>query len=471
MASVLTALHLIVFALAMIHLMARGDLSAQTRLAWILALFFLPVAGLLLYIFYGEIRFRGPTGDAHVAAEHAARQMSEESGEPVDAVRDGQVSALASAFNGFGITRGNRAELLEDPDGQRERLIADLDAATRSIHLFYYIWLDDRTGRSTAEALIRAAQRGVKVRVGVDKVGSFDFIWSDTWRRMNEAGIETTVALRVDNVLVSIYTHRPDLRNHRKITVIDGRICHCGSQNCADPEFSPKPKYAPWIDIMVRFEGPVARQMDLLFAQTWFEDKPIDLSDWQYETPPFPDGISAQVVGTGPTTPKGLTSQLFSRLIGEARREIIITTPYFAPGEVIVNAMSAAAVAGIDVILNVPARDDSGLVGPACRSNYPRLLLSGVRIFEYTGGLLHSKILTIDGETTFFGATNLDVRSLDLNFENNILFRDRNLTGDIRQRQLSYVASSQPVDTREVARWPFWKRIWYNCFTIIEPFI
>jgi len=288
---------------------------------------------------------------------------------------------------------------------------------------------------------------------------------------MKEAGVETMAALPVHNVFVSIYTHRPDLRNHRKITVIDGHVCHCGSQNCADPEFSPKPDYAPWVDIMVRFEGPVARQMDLLFAQTWFEDKPLDLSDWHYETPPFADGVAAQVVGTGPTTAKGLTAQLITRIIGEARREIIITTPYFAPGEVVANAIAAASIAGINVTLNVPGRNDSGFVGPACRSYYPRLLLAGVRVFEYRGGLLHSKILTVDGETTFLGATNFDVRSFDLNFENNILLRDRKVTQDIRQRQLDYIASSDAVDREKVARWPFWKRIWHNIFTVIEPFI
>jgi len=467
----LTAVHVAIFLVMTLHALARPDVNSTTRIAWVLVLFILPVVGILLYFIFGEIRFNGARGRAHRAAEAVTQPLAVASGEAHDLVRQGPASGFATMINGFGVTQGNRAELLASPHVQRERMIADFDAATRFINVFYYIWLDDETGRSVAAALMRAARRGVTVRAGVDAVGSRDFLGSQTWQDMKDAGVQTQVALPLGNPFVTIYTRRPDLRNHRKITVIDGRICHCGSQNCADPEFRVKAAYAPWVDIMVRFEGPVARQMDLLFAQCWFEDKPIDLAPWTYETQGFEDGIAAQVVGTGPTLQKGVTAQLIARLIGEARRELIITTPYFAPGDVVADAIMGAAVAGVRVILIVPRRNDSGFVGPASRAYYPLLAEAGVEIAEFNGGLMHAKTLTVDGEMTFLGATNIDYRSFDLNFENDILLRDRQLTQAIRARQMDYLADSTRVDTQDIAGWPVWKRIWHNAFTTMVPLI
>lgn len=463
--------HFAVFLTLMTHALSRPDLSSTTRISWIFALLVLPFVGVVFYFLYATIRFGGREGRGHRAAINAMHDMVVASGEPADIVKHGPASGFATAINGFGVTTGNRAELLDSPAGQRARMIEDFDAATRFINVFYYIWLDDNTGRNVAQALIRAAKRGVKVRAGVDQIGSHAFIRSQTWKDLQAAGIETQVALPIGNPFLTAYVRRVDLRNHRKITVIDGRILHCGSQNCADPEFSPKPKYAPWIDVMVRFEGPIARQMDLLFAQTWFEDRPIELGPWHYDPVSFEDGVSAQAIGTGPTLGKGVSAQFLARLLGEARREIIMTTPYFSPGEVVVDAIMGAAVAGGGVTLTLPRRNDSGFVGPASRAYYPQLIEAGVKIVEFNGGLLHSKIMTVDGEMVCFGSTNLDFRSFDLNFENDVFVKDRNLTQDLRDRQLEYIASSTPVYPAEVRAWPTWKRVWYNSFTSIGPLI
>lgn len=469
--SLLVVLHVIIFVAIVLRALSRPDLDAVTRIAWTFVLFVLPIAGVILYFLFGEIRFAGAVGKHHKAGEKATAPLIAASGVKPQAETHGPASAFASAINGFGMTSGNHGELLSSPDEQRARMIEDFDAATESIHVLYYIWLDDKTGRNVASALIRAARRGVKVRAMVDQVGSRDFLKSASWRQLQEAGVETSCALPLNNPLFTMFTRRLDLRNHRKITVIDGRVLHCGSQNCADPEFSPKPKYAPWIDIMVRFEGPIAHQMNLLFAQNWFEDNPIHTAPWDYQVAPFKQGFNAQAVGTGPSLHKDLTAQLLSRVLSEARREIIISTPYFMPGDIVVDAIMGAAFSGIDVTLILPARNDSGFVGPASRSYYPQLVAAGVRLAEFNGGLLHAKTLTVDGELTFIGSTNLDYRSFDLNFENDVLLRDTTLTQQIRERQLEYLASSTPVTADEVRAWPIWKRIWLNLFTTIGPLI
>lgn len=471
MAMLLTTLHFLLFAAVTLRVLARTDMLPTTRVAWILVLLVVPAFGLLLYFFVGEVNFRGPARAAHTAAEAATRPLVVASGERPELSRFGVASGFATSINGFGATEGNRGELLDSPVGARARMIEDFDNARESICVLYYIWLDDGTGRAVADALIRAAKRGVRCKAMVDAVGSRAFLKSGTWPRLQAAGIQTAIALPLGNPLKTMFQRRLDLRNHRKITVIDDRILHCGSQNCADAEFSVKPKFAPWVDVMVRFEGPVVRQMHLLFAQDWLGSRPDELKHFDTVVEPMPDGFVAQTVGTGPNVKHGVTAQLFSRLVYEARRELIVTTPYFVPGETVCEALTSAAQSGVEVMLILPRRNDSGFVSNASRSYYPRLVAAGVKIAEYNGGLLHSKTLTIDGETTFLGSSNMDIRSFDLNFENDILLSDRSLTGKIRERQMAYLADSTPIDPAAVKTWSIPRRIWLNTFAIVGPIL
>ncbi|HWK52908.1 MAG TPA: cardiolipin synthase [Hyphomicrobiales bacterium] len=469
--TILTLSHLALFSAVTLRVLARPQLNTSTRTAWVFLLLALPFLGAVAYLLIGEIYFgKGERAKAsrvmHRVGDHVVA-----SGEPRNAKKWGQASAFAASINGFGVCGGNRSELLDSPAGARQRMLDDMDAARESINVLYYIWLDDDTGRAVAEALIRAAGRGVRCRAMVDALGSRRFIASATWRKLQQAGIHTVVALPIDKPWQVMFQRRLDLRNHRKITVIDGRICHCGSQNCADAAFLPKRRFAPWVDIMVRLEGPVALQMNLLFAQDWLRYRDEDVTHFTREPPVFEDGFGAQVVGTGPMVNRNVTAQLFSRLIFAAREELIITTPYFVPGEVVCAALLGAAFSGVKVTLIVPHRNDSGFVGHASRSYYPLLTRAGVTIAEYQGGLLHAKILTVDGRMTFMGSSNLDIRSFDLNFENDVLLHDPQLSAAIRARQLAYVAQSVLIDPKEVRRWPVYKRIWLNAFAALGPLL
>lgn len=471
MATFLTILHLLAFTAVTLRVLARSDMLPTTRVAWILVLLVVPAFGLLLYFFFGEVNFRGPARAAHAAAEAATARFVAASGCRPDLRRFGVASGFAASINGFGPTEGNRAELLDSPAGARARMIEDFDNARQSICVLYYIWLDDGTGRAVADALIRAARRGVRCRAMVDAIGSRAFTRSRTWAELKAAGVETVVALPLGNPLRTMFLRRLDLRNHRKITVIDDTILHCGSQNCADAEFRVKPRFAPWVDIMVRFEGPVVRQMQLLFAQDWLSYRPDELASFDGSIEPMPGGFVAQVVGTGPNVRHGVTAQLFSRLVYEAHRELIVSTPYFVPGETVCEALTSAAKSGVDVTLILPRRNDSRFVSNASRSYYPRLIAAGVKIAEYNGGLLHSKTLTIDGQTTFMGSSNMDIRSFDLNFENDVLLTDTALTEKIRERQMEYLAASTPVDPAVVKAWSIPRRIWFNAFAVVGPIL
>jgi cardiolipin synthase len=287
---------------------------------------------------------------------------------------------------------------------------------------------------------------------------------------MREAGIKVASGLAVGNPLLRMLTSRINLRNHRKIVVIDGTITYCGSQNCADPEFLVKARYAPWVDAMVRFEGPIAHQNQLLFAGDWMAGVREYLGDML--KPPAARGgghMPAQVIGTGPTVRYSAMQEVFQSLLFAARREIVVTTPYYVPDDSLQTALCASAYRGVDTTIIFPARNDSWIVGWASRSYYADLLAAGVKIYEYEGGLLHTKSLTIDGELLLIGSANMDRRSLELNYENNILVHDPDLTEAMRTRQREYIERSKEITVGQVARWSMPRRLVNNTAAILGP--
>jgi cardiolipin synthase len=288
---------------------------------------------------------------------------------------------------------------------------------------------------------------------------------------MKDAGVRLAQALPVGNPLLHPIRGRVDLRNHRKIVVIDNRITYCGSQNCADPEFLPKAKYGPWVDIMVRFEGPVSAQNQRLFLQDWLSHVDEPLADLQSASAHggSDGGVTAQVIGTGPTVRNSAMPEVFEALMHSAREELVITTPYFVPSESMQSALCSAAFRKVRTSLILPARNDSWIVAAASRSYYAGLLEAGVRIFEFPDGLLHSKTLTVDGEIVLIGSANLDRRSFDLNYENNILCKSRSLTAAVRDRQDAYISASGEVTLPDVEAWSVGRRLWNNSIAMLGP--
>ena len=224
------------------------------------------------------------------------------------------------------------------------------------------------------------------------------------------------------------------------------------------------------MDAVIRFQGPIVRQNQQLFAGDWmsYVDENIDpLPQSPIGAPQA--GFPAQVIGTGPTVRYSAMPEMFESLMYTARHELVISTPYYVPDEPMHAALCASARRGVDTTIIFPARNDSWIVGAASHSYYASLLDAGVRIFEYEGGLLHTKSLTLDGEITLIGSANMDRRSFELNYENNILFYDPALTADMRRRQDSYIASSHPVTAEMVAAWPMHRRLWNNTVAMFGP--
>jgi len=459
-----------------VRVLLRPHREPASRIAWVVVIVAVPLLGILAYLFFGETNIgrrrvarlresiaRLP-GWRDAAAESVIRQREDIPQRYMHLFQAGQT------INGFAPVGGNRGHLLPDSNATIDAIVADIDAAQNHVHLLFYIWLTDHNGCKVIEALKRAAARGVTCRAMADDLGSRSMIGSKHWRAMREAGVLLAVALPVGNPLLRLLIGRIDLRNHRKIIVIDNQITYCGSQNCADPEFRVKAKYAPWVDAMIRFEGPVARQNQYLFTSDWMAETNEDISGLLRE--PISEtetGFPAQVIGTGPTVRYSAMPEMFETLIYAARRELVITTPYYVPDESMQAALCASAYRGVETTIIFPARNDSWIVGAASRSYYSDLLAAGVRIFEYEGGLLHTKSLTIDGEISLIGSANMDRRSFELNFENNILFYDQALTGELRQRQDSYIASSRIVAAEMVESWSWQHRLCNNAIAMFGP--
>ncbi|MCB1096146.1 MAG: cardiolipin synthase [Verrucomicrobiae bacterium] len=465
-------LHLAVVARAIL----RPNRQPASRIAWVVVILAVPVIGILAYLLLGETNIGRARVERTRNADAEIPDVTKTPGWGAPQLRAEipplyeHLFQVGKSVNGFDPVGGNHAALMEDSNTAIEALVADIDAAEQTVHVLFYIWLADNNGLKVAEALKRAAARGVTCRAMADGLGSRLFIGSDHWRDLKDSGVENIVVLPVGNPLVRALTGRIDLRNHRKIAVIDNRITYCGSQNCADPEFRVKAKYAPWVDVMMRFEGPVVRQNQRLFASDWVTNGGEDLSDLLLERmPPVKSGFPAQVIGTGPTIRYSAMPEVFENLIYAARESLFITTPYYVPDESMQAAICASARRGVETTIIFPARNDSFIVGAASRSYYRDLLGAGVRIFEYDGGLLHAKTLTFDGDVTLIGSANMDRRSFELNYENNILLHDRELTASLRERQEKFLADSHPVTLEAVDAWSLGIRFRNNAIAMLGP--
>ena len=470
--------HILVQAGLIVRVLLRPQRDPASRVAWIVVILALPVIGIVAYLLVGETSIGRKRAERVRQVTAGLPELAGIPGFDAPTVRaeiDERFAPLFRAgrsISGFQPVGGNRASLMADSNAAIEAMARDIDAAKRHVHLMFYIWLPDTNGTRIARALMRAAGRGVACRAMVDDLGSRALIRSGLWREMGAAGVRLGRALPVGNPLLRMVSGRIDLRNHRKILVVDNRITYCGSQNCADPEFLPKARFGPWVDAVLRFEGPVARQNQQVFASDWMSVCDENLGELLRESlDPPPGGFPAQVIATGPTARHSAAPEMFQSLMYSARHELIVTTPYYVPVESIQAALCAAASRGVDTTVVFPARNDDFAVGAASRSYYAHLLESGVKIHEYGAGLLHTKSLTVDGEVTLIGSANMDRRSFDLNFENNILLWDAGVTAAMRERQQSYLADSRRISAAEVAAWSWRRRLLNNALAIVGPLL
>jgi cardiolipin synthase A/B len=347
------------------------------------------------------------------------------------------------------VSPGNRLTLLPDYGTAFKSLIQDIDAATRSCHLEFYIWNQGGLADDVGEALLRAAARGIECKVLLDDVGSRKFLRSEAAQRLRKGGVAVLAALpaRLWRLLLVRY----DLRLHRKIAVIDGRIAYTGSQNLVDPRyFKQEAGVGLWVDAMVRVEGPAVEPLEIIFLGDWAMESLETIEHLRQTTDLHSlerrGDAPVQVIPSGPAHDAGgAMERILLSTIYNAQQTLTLTTPYFVPDEALLTALISAAQRGVRVTLIMPADVDSRLARLASRSIQGDLVAAGVRVLLFKGGLLHTKSVTVDGAFSLFGSLNLDPRSLHLNFEITLAIYDEDFTAGLAALQAEYAHQSRAI--------------------------
>jgi cardiolipin synthase len=447
--------------------------SAAAARSWLLLIFLLPWPGMIAYALIGRpylpkrrIALQKRLSEL-IREEQARRVMPGRDAAPDLPPEFTHVKTLAQKLGDFLIFPGNRIELLDDYNGAIDRLVADIEAAAHHVHLLYYIFADDATGRRVGDALVAAVGRGVMCRVLMDGRGSKSGL-RKLAPRLRMAGVEV-VAVMPSRLWQQFTTGRVDLRNHRKIAVIDGRIGYTGSQNIIDADFKRPLIYE---ELVVRAAGPVVGELQAVLLA----DRFLETGEPIREPLMFPviepmGGCAAQVLPSGPGYPHENNQRFIVALLHAATRRVVITSPYFIPDDPFIQAMTTAVLRGVEVHLVVSEQIDQYLVGLGQRSFYDELLEGGVRIHSYTRRFMHAKHVSIDDCIALIGSSNMDIRSFMLNSEIMLVVYDANAVGDLRKIQERYFADSREILVEEWRRRPGVIRVLQNTARLADSLL
>jgi cardiolipin synthase len=456
--------HIIVTGLLVARII-MSNRSVGATLSWISVMFLLPAFGPIIYLLIGELRLGSKRETLVKGLRGATRRRYHALDRPDLRVdwhgphEDCEMIARAG-HRMFDVPAlpGNRFVLYSDWQTVFDKLIDDINSAKVNCDLEFYIWHYAGRVLEVAEALERAASRGVVCRLLLDDMGSRRFLRSPEAKRMHQAGVQIQAAL--PGGLWRMLFVRFDLRLHRKIVLIDDQIAWTGSLNLVDPRyFKKEANVGQWIDAMVRIEGPAVESLAVTFQADWYvetDSKGPDLPDVTGDQPVRKKGSTIiQALPSGPAYRVEAIERLLITAIYTAKRELIITTPYFVPSEALQMALASAAIRGVKVIVILPAKVDSLLVRWASQAFKNELMQSGVFIAKFSGGLLHTKSVTIDGNVSLFGSLNMDPRSFRLNFEITLAVYDSQFTSNLRQLQQSYLDQSEIIDATQWSKRPF----------------
>lgn len=400
-------------------------------LAWVIALIFLPVVGLVFYLFFG----RSLKGQRMISRHNKRRMINTMAPRHVDlnsqnlnADEKNLVKLLRNLCSSF-YTVNNRIEIFTSGKLKFDSLKMDLRRATKSIFLQYYIFNDDTIGNQIADILIEKAHQGVDVKVIYDNVGSFH-TKRKFFKRLKNAGVDTHPFLRVTFPQLA---NRINWRNHRKIVVIDGRIGYIGGMNIADRYYEGTPTDIAWRDTHFRIVGDIVEALTYSFVVDWnFKNQPKSLEYPKVPPVNFENNVGMQLITSGPLDSWENVALGFLKAISCAKRSIFIQTPYFLPTDALQHALEAAALAKIDVRIMIPRRTDSRMLQLATFSYVTQCLKAGIKVYLYNPGMLHAKGMIIDDNIVTVGSTNFDFRSFENNFECNLMVYDREFNASMR---------------------------------------
>jgi len=441
------------------------DTRSHTKtLAYLVFAIFVPVIGIIFYLLFGtNYRKRKLYSKKLVENDALAKKLEGEifkyskkafdRNDP-DVQEYKELALMLLKDNKSPLTSNNDVKILVNGESKFPDVLQAIEAAKDHIHIEYYIYDDDEIGTEVAKALIRKAKQGVTVRFMYDDFGSRS-IRKKLIKLLKEAGVKVFPFYRIVFILLA---NRLNYRNHRKIIVIDGQVAFVGGINVADKYVNKgKKNKLFWRDTHIRIEGPGVRYLQYVFLCDWnFCSKEGVMPNEKFF--PLPSSLPVkgnkivQIAASGPDS--DVPTILFSMLqgINLAEEEVLIATPYFIPGDSILDSMMAAALGGVKVKLLVPGTSDSALVNAAAKSHYKDLLKAGVEIYLYNKGFMHSKTMVVDRKVGIVGTANMDFRSFDLNFEVNAIVYDKDVSEQLAQIFFEDLKEAEQIDPET----------WYN---------
>ncbi|MCX4302195.1 MAG: cardiolipin synthase [Alistipes sp.] len=467
---VLSILFLTIYTLAIVGVILviiTDNRNPLKSVPWIIVLLLAPVIGLVFYFFFGQ-----NLSKQRIISRRTRRRINtrlEVRGD-IDCPRIPERWAPLSELLVNTIQAvplyGSRITPYTDGRSKMDALCEAIANARHHIHLQYYIFCDDRTGRNLRDLLIRKAREGVEVRILYDDVGCAR-VKKRFFKAMRREGIEVRAFLHVQ---FPLFTSKVNYRNHRKIVVIDGRIGFLGGMNIAD-RYIDGPGWGTWRDTHFRIEGGGIAGLQASFLSDWSATTKQPIADAAYYPAPtlFADGAALQLVAGGPFGKWRTLLQGESYAIANARRRIWIQTPYYLPSEVLNTALQTAALAGRDVRLMLPERSDARIVNLASHSFLDDMLKAGVKILFYRPGFLHSKLLIVDDDLTVIGSANMDFRSFEHNFEVNAFVYDRDFTDRMSAIYEADTAQCHAVTPNEWFHRPRYRRIMESFLRLFAP--
>jgi cardiolipin synthase len=432
-------------------LVRRKEPSAT--IAWILVLLLLPAVGAILFLLFGRDRVRWPARrkrqlDAVVRAQ--VRDVAPEPGDPnrtshltVGSSLEQGLFRVAQHLTHLRATSGNRVDVLATGDAAYGAIGDAIDGARHHVHAQYYLIRDDATGRWFRERLVAAAKRGVHVRLLMDGFGCFSL--GRAYRRpLVQAGVEVADFLPMRSVLLQPV----NLRNHRKIVVVDRTTAFTGGLNVGDEYKGHMEGLGAWRDVHLRIRGPASGELQRVFFQDWaFATGRFIPPEGYFPADEAPEGTATiAIVPSGPDTRTEAIQRLFVGAISGATREVAVTTPYFVPNESLRVALELAAMRGVHVRMVLPGRSNHAVTFHAGRSFYAPLIDAGVEVTEYEPGIVHAKTLVADSQVALVGSANMDMRSFRLNFEVHTLVHDESTAAALHAEFERYAAQSRVVD-------------------------
>ena len=438
-------------------------------LAWVTVLLVVPAVGLVLYIFFGR-SFK----NKHMISRRSKRRLKRNDKNlgidynSITLTRESQQQVrLAHSLCGALYYPGNDVEIFTTGKDKFDALERDLKSARQYIHLQYYIFEDDETGCRIRDILIDRARAGVRVRVIYDHVGSFR-VKNRFYKEMQQAGVMVYPFFRV---AFPPFGTRINWRNHRKICVIDGSVGYIGGMNIADRYVKGVP-YGVWRDTHLRITGSAVNALAYSFAVDWnFMGQPLPDEEAEISSPVNGSRAGMQLVTSGPTSHWNNIALVYLKAIANAKKSILIQTPYFLPTESLLKALQSAALSKVDVRIMIPRRSDSSMLRYASFSYIRECMRAGIRIYLYEAGMLHSKTMVIDDEFCTVGSTNFDFRSFEHNFECNMFIYSDEVNSRMREIFARDLKNCSRVNAAKWERRPAMEKAKESVIRLLSPIL